>query len=119
MWYRSRYTGKIIHSSAAHLINNFYGEDAFEALIKNNVLLEAENPSVIDVLRDTHSLNLAATRYREIHHCTVKEAKFQTKKMKASMTNFKNNKRGRKNQWKKKNAAVKTANLESASDTTK
>lgn len=119
MWYRSRYTGKVIHSSAAHLIDNIYGEGAFDQLVDLGDLREAENPSVIDVLRDTHSLNLAASRYREIHHCSVKEAKFQAKKLRADMASYKNNKRGRRNHWKKKNTAAETANSESASDTTK
>lgn len=93
MWYRSCYTGNVIHSSAAHLINNLYGEDAFDALVVTNILSKAENPSVIDVLRDTHSINLAVLRYREIHHCTVKEAKYQVKILKRDMASFKNNKK--------------------------
>lgn len=119
MWYRSFHTGKIIHRSAAHLINNLYGEDAFDALVETGILSEVENPSVIDVLLDTHSLNLAALRYRELNKCTVKEAKFKVKQLKREIASFKNNKKGHKKQWKKKNAAAKTASSESASDTTK
>lgn len=118
MWYRSEETGKVIHSSAAHLIDNMYGEGAFENDIQASLLIPIENPNVIDVLRDTRSLNLAALRYRELHHCSVKEAKFQIKKLKADMASFKTGKKGHKKQWKKKSTAVKTVSSENAPDTT-
>lgn len=73
MWYRSTITKKIVNSTSEYSINQIYGEGTFKKLI-GDILEPVENPSVIDILRDTHSTNLAVLRYQEIHKCDKKEA---------------------------------------------
>ncbi len=74
MWYRSTITKKIVNGTSTFAIELIYGKGSFDKLIKDGILEVVENPSVIDVLRDTHSTNLAVLRYREIHNCDTKEA---------------------------------------------
>lgn len=93
MWYRSEWTGKIIHSSAAKVINAFESPYAFDNAICAGFLVEV-TPSVIDVLRDTGSTKLAVLRYREIHHCDAREARRGIKLLKKAMA--RNQKKGRK-----------------------
>lgn len=116
MWYRSKATNKVIHSSAARLYDNICGIGMFDGCVKSGYLIPIENPSVIDILRDTRSVHLATVRYREIHHCSVKEAKIEVKKLKADIASFNTNKRGQKKQWKKKNTA-KAVSTENSQDT--
>lgn len=115
MWYRSKATNKVIHSSAARLYDNICGNGMFEGCVKSGYLIPIENPSVIDILRDTRSVHLAAVRYREIHHCSVKEAKIEVKKLKADMGSFNKSRKGQR-KWKKKNTA-KAVSTENSQDT--
>lgn len=100
MWYRSRKTNKILYVTAGRIINNALGEGSFEALIEDDILVPVDNPTVIDVLRDTGSTKLATLRYKEIHHCSPREAKAGVRSLKQDMSGRKYEKRGRRN-WKK------------------
>lgn len=116
MWYRSTITKKTVNSTSAFAINNIYGEGAFDKLVKDAVLEPLENPSVIDVLRETRSTNLAILRYKEIHKCTTREAVAGVTLLKKDM-GIKPGKKGKK-KWKKRNAA-KTVSTENQSATGK
>lgn len=116
MWYRSLFTDKIVHESAKKPIDNLYGSGTFEFLVKTDFLAPNENPNIIDVLRDTDSTHLAVIRYREIHNCSIREAKRGVEILKRDLANFK--KKGSNAKKWKKNAA-RTASTEKTSDTSK
>ena len=117
MWYRSMVTNKIINDSSRHSVDNIYGDGTFDNLIKIDYLVEIENPSVVDILKENGSTAMAALRYREIHKCTLKEARQGVELILKDMTNLKNKKRGNKRQWKKNSAEL--ADSQSQSDTDK
>lgn len=111
MWYKSTVTEKVVHSSAAKLIDNVYGKEAFRNDVDSGIIIPIEAPSVVDVLRDTGSVHLAAVRYREIHHCSVREAKAEVKRLKADISAFNKPRKGQRGKWKKNTAkAVSTEN---------
>lgn len=115
MWYRSTFTNKIVNSTSAFAIENIYGKGAFDKLITMGVLKLLENPSVIDVLRETDSVRLAVLRYQEIHKCSRKEAVIGVSLLRKDMNNH-TKKRGKK-PWKKNTA--KTASTPNSQDTGK
>lgn len=102
MWYRSTLSNKIVNSSSAFAIESIYGEGAFDKLINLDILKPIKNPSVIDILRDTGSNNLAVLRYKEIHKCSHKEATVGVSLIRESMEKH-TKKRGKKF-WKRKSA---------------
>lgn len=109
MWYRSTISNKIVNSSSAFAIESIYGKGAFDKLISMDILKPIQNPSVIDVLRDTGSTNLAVLRYKEIHKCSHKEATTGVSLIRESMAKH-TKKRGKKF-WKRKTAkTVSTPN---------
>lgn len=73
-WYKSTYTNKIIARTAAKVTNNIFGVGTFDSYVEDGVLVPVDNPSVIDVLRDTRSKKLAVIRYQELHKCSAAEA---------------------------------------------
>ena len=118
MWYRSKSTGKVFHSSTETLLDNIVGDGYFQRTVEAGWFIPVE-PTVIDVLRDTGSINLAVIRYRELHSdCDYTEAKRQVKILRSDMARFGNRKR-RVKKWKKKNDAAKPADSENSSDTGK
>ena len=99
MWYRSIITNKIVNSYHFRSVDLIYGDGVSENLIKMDFLIPVENPSVIDILRDTHSDVMAMIRYREIHHCGIKEARNGVNAMKKDMARKYT---PRKRRWKHK-----------------
>lgn len=87
-WYRSIITDKLISSAYFKTIELIYGEGTVENLIRSSFLLPVKDPSVIDILRDNGSEVAAAIRYREIHGCTLKEAREGVKTLKNDMSTF-------------------------------
>lgn len=98
VWYRSAVTHKVISESASQVIDNIFGPGTFQNYIAEGTLVKLENPSVIDVLRDTHSTKLATLRYQQIHKCDQKEARAGVKSLKKDMGfNGRRQRRKRKN----------------------
>lgn len=115
MWYRSTISNKIVNSTSAFAIESIYGKGAFNQLIRMEVLKPLENPSVIDILRETGSNRLAVLRYQEIHKVSRKEAVAGVSLLRKDMGNRKK-KRGKK-PWKKNTA--NTASTPNSQDTGK
>lgn len=85
MWFRSTITDKLVNSSYFRTLELVYGADTDTALIANGFLIPVENPSVIDILRDNGSEAAAVLRYREIHGCTLIEARTAVMAMKSDI----------------------------------
>lgn len=88
MWYRSIFTKKIIRDSSFHTLDLICGEGTAERFIDQSILIPIQNPSVIDILQDTGSTVLAASRYREINGGTLREAVDTVEIMKQDMKRF-------------------------------
>lgn len=89
MWYRSKFTGKFVRGSAKKLINSTFGKGTFDKLVKLGLFEKVDDPGVVDILCENHSVVMAASRYRELHECTMKEAVAEVKKLKKDMTSAK------------------------------
>ena len=85
MWYRSSFTKKIVSSTYFRTLNLVYGDGTTDRLISAGVLIPVKNPSVIDILRDNGSQVGAIMRYREIHECTLSEARDGVNMLKEDM----------------------------------
>lgn len=85
MWYRSIITRKLVSSTYFKTIDLIYGKNSAESLIKSGILIPVKDPSVIDILRDNGSEVGAIVRYREIHGCTLSEARDGVKVLKGDM----------------------------------
>lgn len=86
MWYRSIITNKFVRGSSDRLVDSIIGKGTFEGFVKNGLLREVENPSVIDILHENKSSILAAVRYQELHNCSRKEAWEGIKALKKDMS---------------------------------
>lgn len=73
-YYRSTATGKILADASLRIINDVFGDETVSNMISDGLLVLVENPSVIECVR-SGNISSAFTRYREIHNCTMEEAK--------------------------------------------
>lgn len=117
-WFRSVRTGHIVCEYARQNIDAIFGDGTFQKLIDDLTLEEIESPNVIQILRGTHSDTLAMLRYREIHGCTMNEAKEGVDLLKRDLARFAKYGKGGKKKWKKKSSA-KTASTPTSQDTEK
>ena len=73
-YYRSTATGKIMCGNFLNVLNDVFGEDTLANMTSDGLLVAIENPSVIDCIR-SGNMSSAFTRYREIHECSMADAK--------------------------------------------
>lgn len=71
-YYRSTRTGRIISESRILVLNDIYGYDKLDSLIRAR-LLKPFKPTIIDLLEQNQKME-AAKLYKDIHNCTVREA---------------------------------------------
>lgn len=71
-YYRSTRTGRIISESRILVLNDIYGCDIFDSLVKAK-LLKPFKPTVIDLLEQDQKIE-AVRLYKDIHNCTLREA---------------------------------------------
>lgn len=119
MWYKSNITDRIVHrGSTEYVLNNMYGRRYFDEAVANGELTKIPDPTVEQLLTETKSINLAATRYMEIQHCSIAEAREQVVAI-ADELGIDLGKKGAKVRTCQKNVAAKTANTESRPVTSK
>lgn len=117
MWYRSMVTNRILHGSAARIINNLYGDGYFEKLVTSGVLTAMNSPTVVDVLKYSGSNTLANLRYREIFGCTFKEAQKGVNLLKKDIDKGQSKKKPHKKHWKKYDTLTDTKTPEETTNT--
>lgn len=71
-YYRSTRTGRIISESRILVLNDIYGYDKLDSLIRARIL-KPFKPTVIDLLEQNQKIE-AVKLYKDIHNCTVREA---------------------------------------------
>lgn len=71
-YYRSTRTGRIIRDSRILVLNDIYGYDKLDSLIRARIL-KPFKPTVIDLLEQNQKIE-AVNLYKDIHNCTVFEA---------------------------------------------
>lgn len=71
-YYRSTRTGRIISESRILVLNDIYGYDKLDSLIRARIL-KPFKPTVIDLLEQDQKME-AVKLYKDIHNCTVREA---------------------------------------------
>lgn len=85
MWYRSTFSKKIFNSSSIDALNIVLGDTAAGWFIAHGMIIPIKDPSVIDILKDNGSEVLAMIRYRDIHGCTLSEAREMVKRIMLDM----------------------------------
>lgn len=116
MWYYSRATGKIFPASCSEVIDFVLGEDTFLDLIGTQDIVRIKpenNPSVIDILKNSGNISYAIDRYQEIHHCDAVEACFKVAMIALDMKEMGNK------HWKHKKKSAATVGSQDSSVTTK
>lgn len=73
-YYRSNKTGKIMSEGSLKVLNDIFGNNTINNMVSDGLLVSIETPSVVDCIR-SGNLGSAFTRYRELHNCTLDEAK--------------------------------------------
>lgn len=71
-YYRSTRTGRIISESRILVLNDIYGHDKLDSLIRARIL-KPFKPTVIDLLEQNQIIE-AVKLYKDIHNCTLREA---------------------------------------------
>lgn len=74
MYYRSTATSKILSEGSVRILNDVFGADTVASMVTDGLLVGIENPSVIDCICSGNMAS-AITRYREIHECSLADAK--------------------------------------------
>ena len=74
MYYRSTATGKIMSEGSVRILNDIFGGETVDSMISDGLLVGIENPSVVDCICSGNMAS-AITRYREIHDCSLADAK--------------------------------------------
>lgn len=88
-WYRSIVTKRIVHEKVtASALDNIWGRGTFEKLVEDGTLELIESPSVVDILKETRSSELARIRYQELNNCTYDESRKGVEFIKADMAKF-------------------------------
>lgn len=106
MWYRSIITMKLVSNTYFRTLDLIYGENAAESLIATGILIPVKSPTVVDILRDNGSEIGAVMRYREIHGCTLSEAREGVKILKEDMARISKSYIPRKKFKAKKNTSL-------------
>jgi hypothetical protein len=73
-YYRSKATGKILSEGSLKVLNDVFGNEVIPNMVADGLLVSIETPSVVECIR-SGNLASAFTRYRELHDCTMDEAK--------------------------------------------
>ena len=73
-YYRSNATGKILSESSLKVLKDVFGGDPIPSMVSDGLLVNVENPSVVECIR-SGNLVVAFTRYRELHDCSMEDAK--------------------------------------------
>lgn len=119
MWYKSIFTNRIIHRKGTeYVLNSVFGKGYFDDAVAKGDLVQIPDPEVEYILKETHSINLAAARYMEIHQCNATEARESVRNI-AVANGIEIGNKGGKTRSCKKNAIAKTANTENLPDTDK
>lgn len=71
-YYRSTRTRRIISESRILVLNDIYGYDKLDSLIRAR-LLKPFKPTIIDLLEQNQKME-AVKLYKDIHNCTAREA---------------------------------------------
>ena len=88
-YYRSTATGKILGENSLKILDDVFGNETVANMIADNLLVSIETPSVIDCIRSGNMVS-AFTRYREIHECSMDEAKKAVHTIRADISKTKN-----------------------------
>jgi hypothetical protein len=73
-YYRSNKTGKIMSEGSLKVLNDIFGNNTIVSMVEDGLLVSIDPPAVIDCIR-SGNLGSAFTRYRELHNCSLEEAK--------------------------------------------
>ena len=71
-YYRSTRTGRIISESRILVLNDIYGHDKLDSLIRAR-FLKPFKPTIIDLLEQDQKIE-AVRLYKDIHNCALREA---------------------------------------------
>lgn len=77
-YFRSKITGKIL--KYPYMLDYIYGEGTVMKEINRGLLEKIDPPSIEEALKDGTKI-IAVMRYRDIHKCTLKEAKEAVEKI--------------------------------------
>lgn len=83
-YYRSTATEKILSENSLKVLNDVFGGDTIISMVADGLLVSIENPSVVDCIRSGNLIS-AFTRYREIHDCSMEDAKKAVYTMRADI----------------------------------
>ena len=86
MFYRSTVTGKIFFARSLEILNSIYGPGTMNEAIREGILQEIPEPSVVECLRyGTYAM--AAMRYKELHpECSdLKDARKAVRQIRRDM----------------------------------
>lgn len=87
MYYISNVTGNIISDGMIRVLDYVYGENGVSDAVKFGTIRAIDDPSVIDCIR--HGTGTTALiRYRELHQCTLREARNGVDQIKKDMKRF-------------------------------
>ncbi len=89
MYYRSTATGKIMSESSARILDDIFGDNTVASMMLDGLLVSVENPSVINCICSGNMAS-AVTRYREIHGCSVADAKKAVYSMRVDVSKAQN-----------------------------
>ena len=102
-YYRSSATGKILGEKSLNILNDVFGDETVSKMVSDGLLVSVGEPSVVECIRSGNLIS-AFARYREIHNCTMDEAKRAVYTMCADISRT----NGIEKRKKKKAAAAKT-----------
>lgn len=87
-YYRSTATGKILTDVSIRIVNDVFGDETTSKMISDGLLVVVETPSVVDCVCSGNMVS-AFARYREIHNCSMEEAKKAVYTVRADITKSK------------------------------
>ena len=73
-YYRSNPTGKILSEGSLKVLTDVFGDGVIPNMVSDGLLVNIETPSVVECIR-SGNLSSAFARYRELHDCSMDEAK--------------------------------------------
>ena len=84
-YYRSTATNKILTENSLKILDDVFGDETIAKMTSDGLLVSIETPSIIECIRSGNMAS-AFTRYRELHDCTMDEAKKNVYAMRANMS---------------------------------
>ena len=84
-YYRSNATEKILSENSLKVLNDIFGNDTVTSMESDGLLVKIDEPSVVECIR-SGSLGSAFIRYRELHDCSMEDAKKAVYTMRADIS---------------------------------